>query len=363
MKILHVIGNLGSGGAEKLLLETLPIYNEKGIKSDLLVFDETDYPFLQLLKEKKCCEIFSFGKGTIYNPLTIFKIIPFLSKYDILHVHLFPAQYWVPLAKIVSFSKIKLVLTEHSSSNPRMNNLYFNKLDMLLYRLYDKIVCITDDIKILLLNYTKLSNEKFEVIYNGVNLELIDNAKPYIKSEILQQLTDEDKLVIQVSRFSKEKDQLTVIKAIQHLPENIKLLLIGDGETRKANEELVINLNLQNRVFFLGIRMDIPNLLKTADIVILSSFYEGLSLSSIEGMASGSPFIATNVPGLSNIVKDAGVLFERGNDRELSNYIKKLLSDDLFYNHVVERCLLRSNNYDINSMVIKHIEMYKKINT
>ena len=84
---------------------------------------------------------------------------------------------------------------------------------------------------------------------------------------------------------------------MQLLPLEVKLVLAGEGVLKKKCQDLVETLKLKERVVFLGLRMDIPQLLKTADVVVLSSKYEGLSLSSIEGLAAGKPFVASDVPG------------------------------------------------------------------
>ena len=105
MKILHLINNLNTGGAEKLLLETLPLYNQKGIKVDLLLLDGKDYPFLKELNNQNCCTIYNLGKASAYNPFLIFKIIPYLKRYDLIHAHLFPTLYWLAFAKLISFNK------------------------------------------------------------------------------------------------------------------------------------------------------------------------------------------------------------------------------------------------------------------
>jgi len=206
MKVLHVIGNLGLGGAEKLILDTLPIYNEKGYDVDLLVFNGKDFPFMKALKETKSCKIFSFGTSSIYNPIHIFRLIKYLKKYDIAHVHLFPAQYFVIMAKMLSFSKIKLVLTEHNSTNARMNVLLLNKIDKFLYKFYSKIVCITFEIKQMLIQYTNLEQDKFTVINNGVDLKKIYFAEKFKKNEILKDFSNDDILILQVSRFNKQKN-------------------------------------------------------------------------------------------------------------------------------------------------------------
>jgi glycosyltransferase involved in cell wall biosynthesis len=123
----------------------------------------------------------------------------------------------------------------------------------------------------------------------------------------------------------------------------------------------VQKLNLQQRVFFLGLRIDVPQLLKTADISILSSHWEGFGLVAVEGMASKKPFIASNVPGLAGIVSGAGILFEQGNSRALTMEIKKLIDNPTHYQSVVKACQERADKYDIKIMVDKHIQLYDTI--
>lgn len=361
MKVLQVINSLATGGAEKLLLDTVPMYNNMGIKTDVLVLQDIDYPFIKQLQKATCCSIYKLTKGSVYNPLLIFKIIPIIKQYDIIHVHLFPAQYWVVIAKFLSFSKATLIFTEHSTSNRRLKNKILKKFNTFIYRYYYKTICISKDIQAIYNNYTKLSLEKFPIIENGVDISKITHAKPILKNQIHPSIKKDDILLIQVASFRKPKDQSTVIRAMRLLSKNTKLLLVGAGERRAQCEQLAKELNLEKQVIFLGNRYDVPQLLKTADIIILSSHHEGLSLSCIEGMASGKPFIASDVPGLSNIVKDAGILFPKGNDKVLAAEIKKLVSDSIYYNKVAELCLARAKNYDIKKMVQKHIDLYKKL--
>ena len=132
MKVLQIINGLDTGGAEKLLLETIPLYREKGVEMDILVLDGSQYPFMKELEKLNCCTIFSLGNGSVYNPLLIFKIVNFLKKYTIVHVHLFPAFYWVVLAKLISFSDVKLVYTEHNTTNKRRRNLFLKAIDFFI---------------------------------------------------------------------------------------------------------------------------------------------------------------------------------------------------------------------------------------
>jgi glycosyltransferase involved in cell wall biosynthesis len=360
MKVVHIINSLASGGAEKLLLDTLPIYKSKGIEVDLLVLNGTTSPFMKALKEKGC-SIYSLGLNSEYNPIQIFKLIPFLKKYNIAHVHLFPSQYWVVLAKLLSFSKIKLIYTEHSTSSRRTRSRLFKYIDPFFYRQYDTIICISEKVCDVVKEHTGLPSSKIEILHNGVSLEKFKNSGTKDLQEFFPNSDSNIKTLIQVASFKEPKDQMTLIKALHYLSEDVKLVLVGEGKLQEECKVLAHTLNVEKRVLFLGLRMDVSQLLKTADVVVLSSKYEGLSLSSIEGMASGKPFIASDVPGLQEIVGGAGVLFKQGDARDLANKIERLLTDEVYYQEIVTSCLKRAEQYDIQIMVDKHLHLYQTI--
>lgn len=360
MKILQIINSLATGGAEKLLLESIPIYAEQGIDIHLLLLNGSSQPFLEELETKNCCTIHSLGTGSVYNPLHIVKIIPFLKQFDIVHVHIFPSLYWAGFAKLLSFSKVKMVYTEHSTSNKRRENFILKRVDKLIYSQCNKIVAITPQVLHNLQSHLRFKDKnRFEIIGNGLNLTKIKEAIPYAKSDFFED--ENTKIVIQVARFFEPKDHKTLIRALTHLPENIKLLLVGDGNLKTESETLVNDLQLQKRVHFLGVRTDVLALLKTADIIVLSSKHEGLSLSCIEGMASGKPFVASNVPGLKDAVENAGILFPLGDEKALAKTISKLLSDDNYYNQTVADCQQKADEFDIYKMVDSYLNSYRNL--
>ncbi|MCK0156853.1 glycosyltransferase [Cellulophaga sp. F20128] len=361
MKILHIINSLDTGGAEKLVLDSLPLLNEKNIQTDLAVLNGSEYPFLQALKKSNCCTVISLGEKSVYNPILIFKIIPLLRKYNIVHVHIFPSLYWVALAKIVSFSKTKLVYTEHSTSNNRRKRYFLKVLDRIIYNVYSKIITISTEVDFNIKKHLEFREDKFVLIQNGINLNTIKNTEAISRNQISAKLDGSFSILTQVSSFRYPKDQKTVIKSLKHLADTVVLVLVGDGPLRKECEELAYELDLQHRVIFLGIRMDVMQILKASDIVLLSSHHEGLSLSCVEGMASGKPFMASDAPGLGNIVKDAGVLFPINDEIALAKEIVKLFSTKAQYNEVVTNCLKRAEDYNIENTIDKEINLYKTL--
>lgn len=369
MKVLHIINNLGSGGAEKLLSEFLPLLKKNGdINIEVLLLTDEKMTYKKNL-ESKGIKVSSIGFNNINNPLNILKIKKHIEKnqYDIVHSHLFPSQYWVGITRqLTNIQNIKFVTTEHSNHNRRRNKSYFRKIDKYIYSKYDTVICITEKVKLNLTNWLNLKEKELDryiVINNGVDINKYREAKPYKKTEICDIFTEETKLICMVSRFSQAKDHSTLIKSMKYLPDDVHLMLVGEGTLKENNQELVKELLLDKRVHFLGFRKDVERILKSSDIVVLSSHWEGLSLASIEGMASGRPFIASDVEGLSEIVKGAGLLFKEGNYLELSNIISKLLNNDNFYDEVSNRCFERVMPFNLDLMVSKTIKLYNSLVT
>ncbi|HBK82358.1 MAG TPA: glycosyltransferase, partial [Flavobacterium sp.] len=209
--------------------------------------------------------------------------------------------------------------------------------------------------------HTDLNNQRIIVIENGVDVQQIMEAVSMDKTSIDKKISVTDTLILMVAGFKIPKDQETLIKAMVLLPQNVKLILAGDGPMKEKCVDLAIELGVAARVIFAGVRSDVPSLLKTVDLIVLSSNYEGMSLSCIEGMASGKPFLATDVPGLQELVSGYGVLFECGNVQDFANKITQFLTDEAYYNTVASACESRAKDFDIEQMIERHISLYKNI--
>lgn len=364
MKILHVTNNLGSGGAEKLLEESLPLINNiEGVKADVLLLTDKGNVFDENLK-KSGVKVDVVSIRNLYNPANIYYIKKRIVEgdYDIVHAHLFPAFYWVAIAsRLIIKNKPKFVMTEHSTHNKRREKKYLRYVEKFMYSSYDKIISISQQAQENLIKWLKPKPKdmgKFIVIQNGINIEKFMEAKAYSKDEINSKFTQDTKLICMVGRFSEQKDQATLIKAMKELPSNVHLLLIGEGPLKEKNQSLAKEIGVEDKVHFLGFRNDIPRILKAVDIVVLSSHWEGLPLAAVEGMAAGKPVIASDVPGLKEVVRDAGLLFEENNSKELCEKIKILLTDSEKYENVRKKCIKKAHEYAIDEMVNKYLNTY-----
>ena len=353
MKILQVITSLSTGGAEKLISEIAPMLRDRGHEVDVCAFDGAETAFMQNLIDKGI-KVYSFGKHcNVYNPLFIIKLTKLMKNYDIVHTHNTAPQLFAAVGSVLC--SVVLCTTEHNTSNRRRDWKWYAWIDKWMYRRYNKIICISNQAEDNLRKYLpKVKNVC--TIFNGVDIKKFHNAKP------LDTLKSNKKVVAMVAGFRYQKDQDTLIKAFTHLDKDkYELWLVGDGERRPILENLVKELDLNDNVKLLGIRNDIPDVLQTADIIVMSSHFEGMSLSNIEGMSVNKPFIASNVDGLREVVDGYGVLFPHEDDEALASIIQNLSEDTAYYQQVAAKCWERAQMFDIQKMVDAYNEVYMKL--
>lgn len=360
MRVLHVITMLDIGGAERLMVDLLPLLHTQGnVDVDLLLFNGVDTPFKNELKQQGI-QIFELGYvddvddlWSVYNPRLLFRLKRFMGGYDIIHTHNTACQLYVPIAKSIYGSSASLVTTEHNSTNRRRSKSWFKPIDRWMYKQYDGIICISDQTRQNLEDYIG-KKDVMTTIYNGVDISRF--LKP------VNQIDDKHRFVItMVAAFREQKDHSTMLRAMKRLPESFCLRFVGRGETEDQVKQMCGDLGLNDRVSFMGMRSDVQDILDDSDIIVLSSHWEGLSLSSIEGMASGRPFVASDVDGLREIVSGAGVLFPHGDDEALANSIRQLCDNPSYYRQVAEACQERAKGYDISIMADKYLALYKSL--
>lgn len=354
MKILHVINSLSTGGAEKLVADLAPLQRECGHEVEVLLLCGGESVFRVSL-EKSGVRVYDFGSGvSVYSPLNILRLIPFMRKYDVIHVHLFPAQYWVAIAKVLTLSKVRLVTTEHSTNNRRRGSRFWSTVDRMIYSRYEKVVCCAKRAESALAKHLG-GDKRLCTIPNGVELNRFSSAVPRARKNL--GCSEDAFVLLQIARFAYPKKQRTLIGALAFLPQAYAVF-VGDGEERKACEDFAVEIGVSDRVRFLGIRGDVAELQGMADAIICSSEYEGLSLASVEGMAAGKPVIASDVPGLAEVVGGAGILFPPGDEKALAEAIRKLSNDHEFYKRTAEACLRRARDFDIRKTAEAYLALY-----
>lgn len=354
MKVAHVINSLGKGGAEKLLSELLPILNEY-VEITLVVLTNYDNIYGNLLEKKGIKVIFISSEKNVKKPIIFRRIKHFfsLNQFDIVNVHLFPSQYFVPFT-----TNSKLIFTEHSTTSKRRMK-YFIPLEKYIYSKYDKYVFVSCGAKQSFESFLNvIDNKKNLVIYNGVNNNILVNKNENLK-EVLQ-IPNEHKLVTMISSFKHEKDHKTLIKAIKDIS-NVQLILIGDGVLKNDVYNYVHLLNLERKVHFLGFKCNIEDYINQSDIVVQSSHREGFGLSVLESMALGKPILVSDIDGLKEVVDNPYYRFEQGNSEQLKSKIKSILFDSVQFEDAVNYSLVTSRKFSITNTAFNYLELYGEL--
>ena len=376
MRLLQVINSLNIGGAEQLVVGLLPRSWGRGCEVDLCVFNGVETALTRQVEElqKTTCKGMKFIRLTNEGPEYSFKYIPKLRKvlrnYDIAHAHNTSAQMTLAAAS-VGIKGLKLVTTEHNTDNRRRHIPVFKPFDKWMYGRYDRIIAISQTASDNLVNYLPALKNKTSVITNGIDVQRFYTAQPYKQGELRDlhdSIVDIDnkKIIIQVAAFRAQKDQKTLIDSLQYLPDDYNVWIVGDGYLHDeihqyaAKESEKLNGG-KNRIVFFGNRKDIPRLLRTADIVCMSTLYEGLSLSNLEGMAAGKPLVASDVEGIREVTDGYGILCPAKDAKAFADAFIHLSTDKAFANNVTARCYERACQYSIDNTAAGYAKLYKSL--
>lgn len=364
MRILQVITSLATGGAEVLVVNLVPRFRALGHEVDVCVFNGRRTPLMDRLeKENPGIRIYKLGRG-YYNPFYILKLARIMRGYDIVHTHNSSPQLFVALASVLC--SVGLCTTEHTTSNRKRGWKWYAPIESWMYARYDHIICISKIAEEKLREYMGGAwmsagaprYSKISTINNGIDVRALHEAECLPAEEAAR----EGRFVCtMVAGFRDAKDQDTLVRALVHLPERFVVWLVGIGTRQDTVRRLAQELGVGDRVRFWGMRSDVPRILKSSDVVVMSSHFEGLSLSNIEGMSVGKPFIASDVNGLREVTQGWGLLFKEGNDRELAGLLQRLSEDGTLYKKVAASCYERAMQFDIAKMVQGYHEVYGRI--
>lgn len=359
MRILQVITSLLMGGAEHLVVQLTERLMSKGCTVGVCLFDGEETPFCQALKRMGCNMYFLSQKRNFYNPLYILKLRKIMEEYDIIHTHNSSPQLFTAIANKLGNRKI-LVTTEHNTHNRKRSHFLLSRTDRWMYKQYDRVICISPKTQEQLCSYicdTDMNTANICTIPNGVDVQ------SFLQAVSDPQLRLSDRCVItMVGAFRPQKDQKTLIDALALLPHGqFELWLIGNGELYDDVFSYAENSPVGDNIKFWGNRSDVPVLLKTSDIVVMSSHWEGFGLAAVEGMAAEKPVIASDVDGLKQIVEGAGLIFKAGSAGDLSKRIHELYSDPEKYKLVANKCCARAMEFDISKMVNGYYSVYQEL--
>ena len=222
----------------------------------------------------------------------------------------------------------------------------------------DSVIALTEDMK---RKIQEIWGIKTEVIPNGI---VVERFKGLSKEDgrLKFGFEKEEKIIIFVGTLKKVKGIKYLIEAMNIVVENnpeAKLILIGDGEEKEELKKIVQELNLGEKVTFLGRKFneEIPGYMVASDVFVLPSLSEGFPVTILEAMAAGLPIIATKVGGVPEIIKenDNGFLVEPQNSLQIAEKILLLFQNENLRQKISQNNQEKAKNYSW-SEVVKNLE-------
>jgi glycosyltransferase involved in cell wall biosynthesis len=327
MKILHVIDVMSVGGAQFLVKGILETYSENDDylfvlrkSSDLINVNHTNIFFSESKKK--------------YSFLPIFEMLRIIKKFDIdiLHCYLLKSQIFGWVIKAFYRKNIKLVF--HEQGEIMMNNSLIFKLFMKISsKKVNHYFAASISTKNELIRKADINKDKISVLYNYIILSRF-NPENKLKFEQSYRkdfdITESQIVVGYAGRLSKEKGCEILIRAIPFINHNIKVLIAGSGIEKTKLIKLAENLGVTKKIVFLDFVEDMIKFYSSTNIHIIPSHFESFGLIAIEAQAIGIPVIASNIPGLNEVVinNENGLLFENGNSKELASKISEIIENE-----------------------------------
>lgn len=372
-KVLFLIDTLEVGGAETSILEIASRLNSW----EPVVLSIYKGNSLQDRFEKAGIKVYILNLDGRINWREAKKKIDAvikIQKPDLIHATLFRAEQFSRVLGKANKIPVLNSFVNDSYSKERFNSIPLKqKLALNLYKAIDRFTAKNADAFMSITNAIIPSNakalnldaEKITVINRGRDIE------KFIKkaNEQALLLNDYNKTItiVTVSRLLKRKGYLESIRAmgkvISKYP-NLKYLIAGEGHDRKVFEKLIWELNLENNVQLLGNRYDVPGLLKTANLFLFPSHYEGQGGSLVEAMIMGTPILASRIPVIEESVKDnhSARLFRLKDVDDMATQILWALSQPEEMKELGENARKEaSERFDIENVAKQHEALYNRI--
>ncbi|RKL68296.1 glycosyl transferase [Salipaludibacillus neizhouensis] len=355
-RILFFIYEMGAGGAARTLLNIINNLDRNKFAPVLVTLNyngsyvdelKEDVVFIKLDTKRLSRSIFKLAKIIRQERIdVVFSTIPRVNTIAI-------------FSRILSLSSAKSVIREADN----LGGDFKTNLQLLafgtIYKMAHQIVSLSQGVKDNLVTRYKIKENSIKVIYNPIDLEHIQ-SKIYqgeIQNEWQSVFKTDDKVIVTAGRLVKQKDQVTLLHAFAKVNSEIdsQLVILGEGPLK---EELIVKseeLNIRERVHFIGFQKNPYSYLNKADLFVLSSIHEGFSHVIAESLAAGTPVVSTDCKsGPSEVLAGGkyGSLCEVGNAEDIADNILRVLtlpeSERLA---LIEKGFERARHFDAKEIV------------
>ncbi len=329
LRVLLLIDSMRMGGAERITVALLPHFDRERVTPIICTLHKRrESPLANQLGDVLRLDL---GARRLLDPGAIRRLLQIIrtQQIDLIHAQLQDATIFGAIAH--QRLGVPMIVTRHlmvddTSTRRRLLRAVLERF--VIRHTAARIITVSDAAQAAYSQAIKCPASRFQTIYNGIDLERFSPAddKTILRRNL--NLPIAGPLVTMVGVIRPGKGHEVAINAARLLPD-IHLLLVGDGMDKYRAELEAQARDLPDRVHLLGQRLDIPDILRASDLLILPSENEALPTVLIEAGATALPVIATQVGGVPEVVRDGetGILIPPRDPQALADAIRRLVDD------------------------------------
>jgi glycosyltransferase involved in cell wall biosynthesis len=366
--ILQFICPTGFYGAERWILALARHLPKGQIRCDLAVTLESNSKDLELVKKYRQYygEAFEIPMSNRFDISIIKKLVSLIKErdIDIIHTH----GYKSDILGVIAARKagIKCIVTPHGFENVKDPKLrLFIWLGCKAMGYADRVVPLSPQ----LMDDSRgmgVKEEKLHYIQNGVDLSEVEEQR-HLENPLKQ--ADGEKRIGFIGQLISRKNIFDILDIFDNLStkhNNIRLILVGDGDQRSKLETYAENLASYAKIDFIGFRDDRLELLQSFDLFVMTSSLEGIPRCLMEACAMGVPVAAYDIPGIDQLITHeiTGLLATLGDTKTLSLYWEKLLFDNQYAMDLAENARQYvQSHYSAQRMADEYSELFSHLTT
>lgn len=350
------------GGAQKLIIDMLTYADINRFDYELITLFTFKDRKTFYDKIPKYIPVHRLEWTSIWNISGWINTVRILKKIkpDVVISHLFFSNTVVRIIKL--FIGYKVITVEHNTYTRKTR--FQILVDKMLSFVTFKIIAVSNTVKEFTSQQENISENKFEVIKNGIDMKTIVNfLDSSNKLDLKRSLgfNDSDKIILNVARLTDQKNHTLLIEGFSEFVSKYpgyKLVILGEGVQK---ENLISKINkccINDRVFLMGARDDVFKFYVVSDFLVSTSKIEGLSIAYLESLSFGLPIVATNTAGTDELIKDGynGYFIKESTVIEVVNSLVKMKESDLVLmkNNAIDSSL----QYDVRQTIKAYESLY-----
>jgi glycosyltransferase involved in cell wall biosynthesis len=378
IRVVHIITRMIVGGAQENTLLSCALIDRKAFPSDILsgvevgsegsMHEDCRARGVPLILEASLVRRID----PIHDLRALFRITRFLRRhrYDVVHTHTLKAGIigrwaaWLARVPIVVHTAHGWAFTREEPALIHWLNV---QLERICARLCQAIVVVAERDRAPALALRIGTPRQFHLIRSGIEIEAYRDVALTRDAARARIGIPADAFVVgTVGRLVRAKSPVELFQAFEHVARRhprAHLVYVGDGPMRVDVEDAAGRVGLRDRVHVLGIRRDVPELLRAFDALALASRWEGLPRVFPQAMAAGLPIVATRVAGAPEAITpdENGWLVEIGDMEGMGRRLNALADDPGLAQRMGDRGRARVEEFSARRMVDGLAELYSSL--